>query len=182
MDVELIIVLGLSFFGLIFIVVIALWNVSNRIDDKIGNLDTFLGSKFDLLIDKISSIATDISVIKELSRSIKSVDFQLEHSGITGIISTRPDEFTSELLSYIIRFSEPINNNRILNAIKKLTSRKFMYIGASDRILLFKIRSVDLDENALLIKTFLEALDNELSEDRSKEITKSIEDKLSKIL
>jgi len=182
MDVELLIVLAVGFFGLIFIVIIALWNVSNRIGDKIGNLGTVLDSKFDAIIDKISSIAKDISVIRELSRPIQTVNFQLEHSGITGTISTRPDEFTSELLSYIIRFSEPINKERIINAIKKLPSRKLQFYGASANVLIFNIRSVDLDENASLIKTFLQALDKELSVDRSKDITEAIEKKLNEIL
>lgn len=176
------IALAFVFVGFILTILLMIWNVSNRICDKIGNLDTVLDSKFDAIIDKISSIATDISIIKEFSRPIQTVSFQLEHSGITGTISTRPEEFTSVALSYSIEFSEPINKGRIINAVVKLPSRKLQFIGALGTLALIKIKSVDLDENASLIKTFLQELDKELSFDRSREITESIENKLKKIL
>ena len=71
MDIELLIVLAGSFFGLIFIVVIALQNFGNRIEDKLGNRDTIVASKFDLLIDKISAIAIDFATTaKELKASL----------------------------------------------------------------------------------------------------------------
>jgi len=182
MDVELLIVSAVGFFGLIFIVIIALWDVSNRIGDKIGNLGMVLDTKFDIIIDKLSSITTDLSVVKELSRSPQTVSFQLEHSGVKGTISTRPDEFTSELLSYFIKFSVPINKEMIQNAIRTLASSKFQFLGSSDKLILFMIRSRDVDENASLIKAFIQELDKELSVDNSKEIIESIENELKKIL
>jgi len=182
LDIELLIVLAGSFFGLIFIVVIALQNLGNRIEDKLGNRDTLLASKFDLLIDKIGVIASDISFIKEFSRQIQTVDFQLEKSGLTGRITTRPDEFTPERLSYVIRFTEPINQTRLMSVIAKLSTKKIKVVGSGAKLLVINIRSVDLDENASLIKTLLQRLDDELSDDRSKEITESIEKKLKEIL
>lgn len=182
MDSELLLVLGVSFFSLICIVIFALFNFSNRIDDKIGNRDTILSSKFDTIIDKLSDISKEISIIGERYRPIKTVDFHLESSGITGTISTRPEGFTSERLTYIILFSEPISEMRVTESIKKLFSRKLRLDGFGGNLILISIHSADLDENASLIKSFLKVLDNELSVDESREITESIEKKLREIL
>lgn len=160
MDVELLIVLAAGFFGLIFINIIALWNVSNRI------------------CDKIEKIGKDVAVMKELYVPHQTVRFQLNQSGLTGTIETKPDEFSDSTAAYTLILSKRIGFGVAQKALERMGYDKLVITISSGQVILFKIQSLDVDENASIIEAFINALDAEIYADKSKDIAESIEEKL----
>lgn len=172
------IALALVFVGFILTILLVIWNVSNRICDKIGNVVIILDTKFDIIIDKLGKISTDILVMKELSRSHQTVNFTLDESGLTGTIELRTEDFTETSLTYTIIFSQNIRKDIAEISLREINKRNLVTLGHSGSVIVLIINSRDLNENASIVENYLKVLDKKLGFDNSNEIIQFIEDKL----
>ena len=152
--------LAVAFIGFFVTNLIFLWSVSNRICDKIEN------------------IGKDVAILRELSGPHQTVNFKLNQSGLTGTIQTRPDEFTSNRTAYSVVLSERVGSGVTQKAVSKMEYGKVVLSAVSGQVILLKIQSLDVDENASIIESFLHALDAEIYVDNSKNIAGAIEEKL----
>lgn len=182
MNIDPVTGLVLAFAGLIVALVVALWYLSDRMSDKIGEVEVALLGKFDVLIEKVGTLASEISVMKELVKAHQTVNIHLEKSNLDGTLSARVDEITSSSASYSLSLERPISETVVNAAISKLGDSRLDLQGSLGSFLIFRVKTRNLDESARIVKSFLDTLDEELSKDSSKEWADSFEKKLNEML
>lgn len=179
---EIVIELTIGFAGLIIALVGMLWYVCDRISDKIRESEEGLSGKFDVLIDRLLLIVSDISLIKELTKAHQTIEILLPMSKINCMLSPRIEEFTIDSATYLLSTDVPILTNTIKYAVEKLDNSNFILLRTMGTIIVFKIKTRNIDENTTIIKSFIDILDNEITKDGAKEWADAVESKLKKIL